>query len=138
MIVLTIILSILGLYIIYEIVKRFDSSMNQRFGYKFFNKISYIIISASYALIYFGYKLYQSSLLSSGDTLNGTLLIIFGIIGLCVMIYVNILNTDISFGLMGSLFQFTIFSVLAVIGFIALVMVIMSFLSAEPVYNIND
>ena len=138
MIVLTIILSILGLYIIYEIVKRFDSSMNQRFGYKFFNKISYIIISVSYVLIYFGYKLYQSLLLSSGDTLNGTLLIIFGIIGLCVMIYVNILNTDISFGLMGSLFQFTIFSVLAVIGFIALVMVIMSFLSAEPVYNIND
>ena len=138
MTVLTIILSILGIYIIYELVKMFDSYMYDNYKYKFFEMTNYIIITISYALLYFGYTIYQSALVANGDTLNGILLVVFGLIGLIFMVYVNIINTDLFSGLWGSLFQFSVFTVLALIGLIILVVMIIFFANTKPVYNIND
>jgi putative Mn2+ efflux pump MntP len=88
-------------------------------------------------LLFFGNRIYQTALEQSGDTLNGILLICFGVVGLFYTIFYNILRTNLDFGLFMSIIQYIIYIPITVIGVLTVIVLLAFFVNTRPVYHIN-
>ncbi len=137
MLVLKIIGVIVALVIANFIIDKFNQYTNKKYRYEFIDWGSYFIVAISYAFIFFGERAYTNAYISNGDILNGQLLVGIGIIGLIFMSYINIKSTNLLMGILGSLFQFTIYIGLAIIGAVILFIASAVFSQTKPVYNLN-
>jgi len=137
MLVLKIIGILAALFVTHLIIDYLNKYTDKKYNYEFIDWNSYFIVAISYVFIFIGEKAYSHAVESSGDILNGQLLIGIGIIGLITMLYLNIKNTNFLVGILGTLFQFAIYGVLAVVGLIALLLAGAFFSQTKPVYNLN-
>ena len=138
MLVLQIIGILAAIVFVYLFVIWTNEYIEQKYNYTFFNMRNYLMSAVGYVLIYFGNEWYLSALQKHQDLLNGQLLIAFGVILLCIVIYFNIKNTSLFTGGLLSVVQLLIYSVLAYIGFLTLVLMVAYFSQTKPVYNVND
>jgi len=137
MTVLTIIGILSLVAIVYMLMMLFDDYTYKNYNYEFFQWNSFIIMAGSYLSIFIGKDMYVKALANNGDILNGQLLIIFGAIALIYVFIINIKNTNLLVGTFGSIFQFTIYAVLTVISFFALLVIVLFLSQTKPVYVIN-
>lgn len=138
MAVLTVLGVLLGIILVFVLVMKFNAYTYNKYKYEFFEVWSYVLASISDALIYFGNSSYETAILKNGDILDGQLLILFGIIGLIILVSINISKTGIIIGIIGSIFQLILYAALAVIGFIAIIFLMAFFLQTKPVFSINS
>lgn len=137
MIVLGIIAGIILVLFVLSFVKKINLYSYKRFRYIFFNARTLFIICGSYVLLFFGNRIYQTALEQSGDTLNGILLICFGMAGLFYTLFYNISRTNLDFGLFMSIIQYIIYIPITVIGFLTVLVLLAFFVNTRPVYHIN-
>lgn len=136
-----IVLSIIGIIAlmigIYLGVIAFDRYSYRCYRYEFFTKKNLLIIGIADALLLGGYHWYQASLAGKADQLNGQILLFLGLIGIVWMVFRNIKHTSIDFGVLGSLFQIAVFSIISVCWMIGIVVIILALLDTKPMYCIN-
>jgi len=128
----------IGLFLIYMAMEKIDEYSNRVYHYDFFNMENFSIAFVGNLLVYFGTSWYKSALAHNGDTLNGVLLLFFGLCILFLLLYINVVQTDLLFGVSVSVFQFTLYAIASVFVFIGLLMAVVWMAQAKPVYNIND
>jgi len=137
MLVLKIIGILVAVLISYLIIDYLNNYTHKKYNYEFIDWNSYFVVAISYAFIYFGEKAYVHAVESNGDILNGQLLIGIGIIGLIIMLFINIKKTNFLVGVTGTVFQFAVYGVLAVVGLVAILIAGAFFSQTKPVYNLN-
>jgi len=137
MLVLKIIGIIVALVITYFIVEKLNKYTMKKYKYEFVEWYSYLIVAFSYGFIYLGWLIYENALKVNGDILNGQILVGIGILGLFYMLVINIKKTNFFMGLFGTIFQFTIYLALAVVGAIVFLIVSAALSETKPVYNVN-
>jgi len=138
MIVLKIIGILIAVFLVYLLIVKVNEYTIQKYRYEFFNMGNFLISAVGYGLLYFGYKWYMSALEKNQDILNGQILIGMGLILIFAVVYYNIKNTSRPTGLVLSLVQAPIYSVLAVFSLVMLIAVVAFFSETKPVYNISD
>lgn len=138
MLVLKIIGALVAIFLVYLFVIWINGYTDKKYKYEFFNLGNYFVSALGYVLIYYGHDWYVSALEKNLDILNGQLIMGFGVMLLAGVVYYNIKNTSLSTGLALSVVQLLLYSVLAVVGFLALIMAIGYFSQTKPVYNVND
>lgn len=127
---------VLVLFVIW-FVKKINLYSYKRFRYTFFNARNVFIVCGSYLLLFFGSEMYKTALEQSGDTLNGILLICFGMAGLFYTLFYNISRTNLDFGLFMSIIQYIIYIPITVIGVLTVIVLLAFFVNTRPVYHIN-
>ncbi len=128
----------IGLFLIYMAMEKIDEYSNRVYHYDFFNMQNFGIAFVGNLLVYFGISWYKSALAQNGDTLNGILLLFFGLCILFILLYVNIKNTNLLFGVSVSVFQFTLYAIASVFAFFGLLMAAAWMAQVKPVYDISD
>jgi hypothetical protein len=108
------------------------------YGYEIFNVANFILSVIGYLTIYFGYNWYMDALSNHGDLLNGGLLMGIGALVLSIVIYMNIKNTSLLYGLIMSMVTEILYCLATPIVFFALLLAVAYFSQTKPVYNIND
>jgi len=126
------------IFFVYGFTIKFNNYTYGKYKYEFFQIKSLCHTSISYALLYFGNNSYQDAVLKNGDILNGQLLVLFGLIGLITLIAINLSKTGFIIGVIGSIFQLLIYSVIAVFGFVVSICLLGFFAQTKPVFNINS
>ncbi len=128
----------LSIIVVYGLIIKFDNYTYGKFKYEFFELKSMAYFSISFALLYFGNSSYETAVLKQGDILDGQLMMLFGILGLVILVSVNIAKAGFIIGIIGSLFQMFVYSILTVIGFTVVMCIIMFFAQTRPVFSINS
>ena len=136
--ILTIMSIIIILYLFYKLVIKFNSYTQKRYKYIFFSEKNLYIIAPAYVLLLIGYLSYVDALQHQGDTLNGLILLLFGLILLLKIIYKNFENTDFKIGILGTIFQLLVYVILTLFSVIVLIVVFVYYAQIRPVYNINS
>ncbi len=119
-------------------IRKLDSMVEAKFKYTFFDPGVFGIAFVSNLLLYFGNSWYKEALKKSGDLLNGELLMVFGGIGLLLVIFLNIRSTNYIVGIIGSAIQLTLFAVATFFGVLALIIIGAFLMGTRPVYVLND
>jgi len=137
-----VVLSIIGIIIALILIVLFIQISNEHsvkaYGYEIFNTGNFIISVVGYLAIYFGNGWYSDALKKHGDLLNGELLMGFGILFLLGVIYLNIKNTTLVYGIVMSIISELIYAAATPVIFFALLLAGAFFAETKPVYNIND
>lgn len=128
----------MAIFLVYLFVIWINGYTDKKYQYEFFNLGNYFVSALGYVLIYYGHGWYVSALEKNLDILNGQLIMGFGVMLLVGVVYYNIKNTSLTTGLALSIVQLLLYIVLAVVGFLALIMAIGYFSQTKPVYNVND
>jgi len=108
---------------VYWAVTWFNDHCSRKFGHRFFTRTACYIAIASFAAMYFGAAWYHDALKTGGDTLNGIVLGCVGVAMILGLIIYNFKRTNVPYGLGGSIAQLALFSVLAPIGLITVMVV---------------
>lgn len=138
MLVVKIIAGLISLLTLYLIMKKINNYTHTHYQYVVFDWFNYILVAASYACFYFGHKLYSTALLEQGDWLNGILLIGIGIIGIIFMCIINFSKLPMLIGLLVTVVQLSIYVILSIVGFYALIALFILSHGIRPVYNLNS
>ncbi|MGB5868054.1 MAG: hypothetical protein WBG69_09315 [Arcobacteraceae bacterium] len=138
MTVLTILGLVIGAFILYLSVIKFNEYTQEHFRYLFFEMKSFVAIGISYAFLFFGNIWYQNALKDGGDILNGIILIVIAVIVILALIFRNFYETDFVTGLFGSLFQLSIYVVCTIVGAYVLFVLFALAVQARPVYSIDS
>ena len=137
-----VVLSIIGIIIALIVVALFVQYTNEysqsKYSYEIFNVGNFVISVVAYFALYFGNGWYQDALRVDGDLLNGILVIAIGVIALCGVVYINIKNTSLYYGIIMSIVTEILYAIATPIVFFALLMAVAFFAETKPVYNIND
>ena len=99
MVVLSIVGIIVALIIAYMAIQAFNRHSMKKYKYEIFNSATFILSFLGYVAIFFGYDWYTSAVAEHGDLLNGELLMSIGIIFLLLVLFINIVNTSLFYGL---------------------------------------
>jgi hypothetical protein len=122
-------------------IKKFNEHCIWRFGHAFFGKQAFYRTAVAVGLIEAGNLLGGSSAQHHGNVLGGLILVALGIGAASVLVYTNVKNTSLAYGLGGSVVQIAGFSVLAWISipvlFIVLIWQFVVLSVAQPVYIVN-
>lgn len=141
MLILKIILVIAAISSFVFGLSRFNLHCSRKFGHMFFTKSMFYATATALAFIVAGCVWRQSAVETNGDQLNGVVLIVIGALIACAMIFGNIRQTNLLYGIGGSIVQLGIFSVLAYVSITVMIVVLFfQFLmvaSAKRVYVIN-
>lgn len=125
------------LLLVYVLVKELNRLTNERFNCMFFtNEYFYFYVVINLGL-FFGYRWYESELISSGDILSGILIMFFAS---CLLFYVfvkNIKASNFVYGIVFTLVQVVIYLPLTVMGLFVLFGLISYFSQTRPVYKVN-
>lgn len=137
-----VVLSIIGIIIALIVVALFVQYTNEysqsKYSYEIFNVGNFVISVVAYFALYFGNGWYQDALRVDGDLLNGILVIAIGVIAFCGVVYINIKNTSLYYGIIMSIVTEILYAIATPIVFFALLMAVAFFAETKPVYNIND
>jgi len=134
-----VVLSIIGIIITLILVAQYSNEQSQRaYNYEIFNAGNFIISVLGYLAIYFGNGWYSDALKEHGDLLNGELLMGIGGLFLLGVVYINIKNTSLFYGLVMSVVTEIFYAAATPVVLLVLLMAAAFFAETKPVYNIND
>ena len=137
-----VVLSIIGIIIALILIALFIQASNAHsvkvYGYEIFNAGNFIISVLGYLAIYFGNGWYSDALKEHGDLLNGELLMGIGGLFLLGVVYLNIKNTSLLYGLVMSFVMEILYAAATPVVLLVLLMAAAFFAETKPVYNIND
>ena len=114
-----------------------NKGLHNKHRFEVFDERSAYIVIISFLTIALGYYLYIYAIKSHADELNGILLIAFGICGLLYMVYSNIKQSNIKFGLGVTIVQFILYVPITCGVFILLLGLFAAASDAKPVYRID-
>ena len=109
MTVLLILGFVLLIVLAYYISKKFNAYTYKRFQYEFFEIVSSLFIAASYVALYIVYYIYDKYTESS-TLLNAQVLIVIAIVILVIVVIINIKRTNLFIGIVGSILQFVLYT----------------------------
>ena len=138
MVVLSIIGIIIGLILIALFIQISNEHSVKVYGYEIFNIGNFVVSMLGYLGIYFGNGWYTDALKVQGDILNGVLLIVIGVLFLLSVIYLNIKNTSLIYGLVMSIVTEIFYVTATPIVLFGLLIAAAFFAETKPVYVIND
>jgi len=139
MLVIKIILGSLILFSLYYIISRLNEKAIATYKHDFFSTNLFILAFVSYVSIYSGHFWYVEELASNGgDPLSGALVMSFGIIGLLTILILNIKQTNILVGVIGTLIQLQLFMLGSFFAVFIIIAAIAGISQVRPVYNINN
>lgn len=122
-------------------VKRFNERCQSKFGHMFFSKKAFFVTVAAVALFVAGNAWRVSAIKAHSDTLNAIMLMVVAGLVACGLVFLNVKQTDLFYGLVGSVLQLGAFSALALFSWpfliVAVVLQLIVILSARPVYIVN-
>jgi hypothetical protein len=122
-------------------IKRFNRHCMAQYNHAFFTKPAFYLTTISVFFLEVGFIWRQSSAQSHGDTLNGTLLVVIGIALAGWVVYKNVKNTDLLYGVGGSTAQIVLFGFLAYAGLPIMIFGLLCYFTvlatAKPVYVVN-
>ncbi|HHY0626531.1 TPA: hypothetical protein ACVU5F_004611 [Vibrio parahaemolyticus] len=113
MLVLEIVGGLLVVAAILFLLHSFDKHYDRKFGHRFFKLSAFIILSVAVGFVWGGQLWYESALKEGGDTLNGVACMVIGVVIVFGVVIYNLKNTNLLYGLLGSLVQIAIFGTLA-------------------------
>lgn len=125
------------LLLVYVLVKELNRLTNERFNCMFFTNEYFYFYAVINLGLFFGYRWYESELISSGDILSGILIMFFAT---CLLFYVfvkNIKASNFVYGVVFTLVQVVIYLPLTVMGLFVLFGLISYFSQTRPVYKVN-
>jgi hypothetical protein len=141
MLILKIILVVAAMSSLVFGLSRFNLHCSRKFGHMFFTKSMFYATATALAFIVAGCVWRQSAVETNGDQLNGVVLIVIGALIAIAMIVGNIRQTNLVYGIGGSIVQLGIFSVLAYVSITVMIVVLffqfLMLVSAKRVYVIN-
>ena len=137
MVVLTIIGIIVALIAAYIAIQFFNSYSMKKYKYEIFNTTTFAMSFVGYVAIFFGYDWYTSAITQHGDLLNGELLIAIGVIFLLSVVYLNITNTSLFYGIVMSIVVEIFYLVATPPLLIFILLGIAYFSETKPVINVN-
>jgi len=128
------VLKILGIAIllasVVTVLHLFNEHCDEKFSYRFLTIESFFATATALALWFAGDWWRDSALQSGGDTLNGVLIMSFGVIVILGLVYFNFKHTNFVYGVGGTVLQISLFSALAFVGFFILILgLVLSFLA---------
>ena len=136
------VLAIIGIIVAIVLLARFVEYANayseREFNYDIFNITTFSIIAIGYVFLFFGKGSFASALMHQGDILNGILLMIIGGFLVMAVISINIINTNLTFGITMSIVQLILYIPLAVAALFGLALLAAFLSDTKPVYNLND
>ncbi len=135
------VLKIIGILILigvaYLFIRHINASTQEKFGYAFFNVVNFSLIAIGYTLGYFGYSWYSKTLHQGGDTLNGLLLMLFGLLFVGAAFYYNSKRVPLDLAIGLGIIQCILYLPMAYFAVVAIVIAIAWFSQTKPVYSIN-
>jgi len=138
MLVLTIIGIVAVLGFLYWMITTLNSKVIEKFDHDFFDLGLFFLAFISNLLIYFGHDWYLDALAQQGDILNGMIIIGIGAVGLLLLIMVNIRQTNLIVGIIGSIIQLFLFAIGSLFGAIGLIVAGAALMGTRPVFVLND
>ncbi len=103
------VLAIIGIlvvaFILFVIVQMVNNYSESKYKYEIFNWGNFTLSVVGYIMIFFGRDWYMKALERGGDILNGQLLMGIGVIVILIVVYSNIKNTSLVFGVLITIFQ---------------------------------
>ena len=138
MVVLSIIGIIIALILVALFVQYSNKHSQRAYNYEIFNAGNFIVSVLGYLAIYFGNGWYSDALKEHGDLLNGELLMGIGGLFLLGVVYINIKNTSLFYGLVMSVVTEIFYAAATPVVLLVLLMAAAFFAETKPVYNIND
>jgi hypothetical protein len=122
-------------------IAKFNHHCASKFGHAFFTKRAFYITAAAIGLYAVGEMWRHSSQQSHGDTLNGMVLMVIGGLIAAWLVFDNVKQTSLLYGIGGSATSLGLFSIRAWIWLplmaIGLVCYFLMLMSAKPVYVVN-
>ncbi|MDQ7060932.1 MAG: hypothetical protein Q9M43_07230 [Sulfurimonas sp.] len=137
MFILKIIGFILLAYFIYSEVLEVNRYTYKQYRYEFFNTQNFVITVIGYVLLFIGDMWYADALQVDADILNGQVLMALGAMLVIYVVYTNITNTTLFFGIVMSSLQLLLYIPLSVLSMFILVIVIGFAAETKPVYVVN-
>ena len=137
MTVLTIIGTIVGIFLVYGFIVEINRYTKKRYKYEFFNWSNYIATVLGYWMIYYGENWYTAAAMSNGDLLNGEILMSIGVLLIYSVAHYNTKRTNIFFSLIVTPIQLILYAGLAIVSFFALLIAMAFFSQTRPVYILN-
>ncbi len=138
MLVLSIIGIIIGLILLALFIQASNGYSVKVYGYEIFNTGNFTVSVLGYLAIYFGNSWYMDALKEHGDLLNGEILMAIGGVFLIGVVYLNIKNTSLIYGLVMSIVAEVVYAAATPFILLVLLMAGAFFAETKPVYNIND
>ncbi len=138
MVVLSIIGIVIALILVALFIKVSNAHSVKVYGYEIFNAGNFIVSVLGYLAIYFGNRWYSDALKEHGDLLNGELLMGIGGLFLLAVVYLNIKNTSLLYGLVMSFVMEILYAAVTPVVLFVLFMAVAFFAETKPVYNINN
>lgn len=138
MVVLSIIGIVIALILVVLFIKVSNAHSVKVYGYEIFNAGNFIVSVLGYLAIYFGNRWYSDALKEHGDLLNGELLMGIGGLFLLAVVYLNIKNTSLLYGLVMSFVMEILYAAVTPVVLFVLFMAVAFFAETKPVYNINN
>lgn len=137
MTVLTILGLLLAIAVVIAVITMVNEYSIKKYHYQFFNWGNLVVVSLGYLSIFYGDSWYDRALKSSGDVLNGQLLIAIGVIMVVGMFIYHIRRTGFFFGVFFSIVQFVIYLPTSFLAFFALIILLAWLSDTKPVINLN-
>ena len=110
----------------------------KKYSFKIFHKSSFGVSIVGYIFVYLGYISYENALKTSGDLLNGMVIIFIGIGLILYVVNQNIQRSSLFIGLVLSLLQGAVYIFVGYIGIYYLIMMIIIASQIRPVYVVNS
>jgi len=141
MLVLKILAASAAIFLAAGVLQVFEARVSKRYGARFLTKSAAVAWILASSLLAGGYYWWQSTVATGGDQLNGIVLMSLGAAAIIGTLVWNIRSTNLLIGVVGTLLQASIFSVLALFGVIgatvSLVLFFVAVLGARPVYVVG-
>jgi len=137
MLILKILAVLAALYLLYQLAIVVNRYTYRRYNYLFINTITMSTSLGGYGASLFGYFWYTKALHNHTDILNGQILMGIGALLLLYTFYRNIMHTDEIVGVLLTVAQQIIYLVIGALGFILLLIMLLAYAEAKPVYRIN-
>lgn len=137
MTVIAIVTLLIFLILIYQMVKKLDEVMLEKFNYRFFTTKSLCIYILIYPGLFLGYSLFHKALINHSDILDGILIMLFAISLFVYILVNNIKNTDFVWGVVVTLFQAFVYLPLSFLGIFVLIGMFATYTPARAVYIVK-
>jgi hypothetical protein len=123
-------------------IQLFSRHCRRRFGHSFFTMRSFWITAIAINLIWWGLYFWAKATLHHAPLSDGLILIALGLAATAWLLYENIRDTDLLYGIGGSALQLALFFPLAVCSFpllvVAMVVMVIASYKAGPAWFIDS
>jgi len=138
MTVLYILGTLLVIALIFVLVEKINAFSISNYNYEFFTWGNLFFTTTAYLSIFYGRKWYLSALVTdNGDTLNGVVLIVIGVLMLLGLLITHMKSTNFIFGFAVGFLQLALYVPASVASVLAFIMAAAWLSETKPVVNLN-